>query len=244
MDGAIRFNNSTTSVATAPAPTTHVGAHCQFIRVAADTNAFSSVQQVREGGGNDGDQLSCGSTGTDLLWIDYPTTGEIAIANLTVGQWYFVAVNRFATAVEIYLGVPGMAGWITHIRDATPGTFTPSELSWGVWSGSGLGDTFDGNVCGAKYWVGSHLSQSEWAKEMQSIDPVCRANLWGAWRFNNKTDGLLDLSGRGNHAVLGAGTITIDPGPDSVRRRRVSNPYLVATAVAPSSNTKYFFACA
>lgn len=241
MIPSIRFNNSTTSEATAPAPTTHIGAYCGFLKISTDTNAFTSVFQVREGGGGDGDQLSCGSTGTDLLWIDYPTTAEIAVANLVVGLWYFVGVNRRSTSIEIFLGQPGMKGWTTRVFDATAGTFTPNLLSWGCWNSAG--DTMDGCVAGWRYWADRSLNGKQFTREMQSLRAVDRKNLWGEWRFGGTPD-IKDRSGRNNHATLGAGTITSELGPLGVlpqRKRRRGG----AVVAAPSLNsTKWFFAAA
>lgn len=239
-----RVNNASTSVITAPAPTsTHIGAFCGFFKISVDTNAWASVFQVRQGGGGEGDQLSCGATGTDLLWVDYPTSAELAIATLEVGRWYFVAGNRGSTTIEIFLGTPGSPGWITRVAAADAGTFTPTTLSWGVWNGSGTGDTMDGCHAGWRYWVGRSLSSKQFRREMHSLDALDRAGLWGAWRLAGTAD-IRDRSPRNNHATLGAGTITTELGPPGVLPRRRNRRGGAVVAAPPPPTGQFWLAAA
>lgn len=156
--------------------------------------------------------LETDSSGTSLRVYETGTT-VTTIANLTVGQWYFVTVRKTAGGtIKTYIGDETFGALATTAGTVTNLTYAGD----GYVGGSAYGtDELNGRLWGMRVWD-AELSDAEVDAEFAAAVTAARTtNLRAQWLLDNATTPGTDSSGNGRNLTNlgGAGAWTLEAGP-------------------------------
>jgi len=151
-----------------------------------------------------------------------PTTVSAGPLTVNTGEWYFVAVTRAGTALNVYARQCSASGALSNASATCSGSdFTPTIYR----IGAGAQDVA---LAGWRSWEAA-LTSAELELEAKQLCPVRTANLWAAHMLvgPDSTANQVDISGNGR-SLDTAGTATFTDGPPvpwrSGRQRRVYVP--------------------
>ena len=171
-----------------------------WIRIVTDRNAFTSFFNPRQTA-NQEVLIQTDATGTLLgLWqANVMTTGT----NLTVGQWYHLAISNSASACTVYLdGVQDIT------RAHAAGAVNWTQVYFGT-NALATSEALNGNIGVIKAWNAT-LTLAEINAEKHLIIPQRYANIVGWWpTFPGERT--IDYSRQGN--LTQVGTVTDEANP-------------------------------
>lgn len=210
---AVRFSgaNQFYTAALGLGAVTQIAVTC-WVKLAADRNNFSTVWNI--------DNNSMSSSIRGLQTASDGTTMEIYYHNgpltisggtkpsLTVGTWYYFAVNIDGNNANWMWRQSGATGFSAANFRGASGAFTANRLRIGdsAWTGEWL----NGSVAALKIWLGN-LSATEMEAEAPYFSPVRTSGLVAFYPFDTGPS-TTDASGNGYTLTGGSGT-TADTNP-------------------------------
>lgn len=209
---ALRFNSAADTLimpsAALPASTggwTLAG----WFRIVVDRNTeikFWSMDAVFSSGWH---SLATSSDGTTLI---FNGSGSALVTgpNLTVGQWYFIAVRKTAAnALKLYVGTEAGGALSTYTGTANAIT---SYAGDGYVGGNAYSEYLDGREWGLRLWD-SDLSDTEVDAEFYASSAIRTSNLRAQWLLDNAATPGTDTSGNGRTLTNSGGSWTVEAGP-------------------------------
>lgn len=177
--------------------------------IAVDRDDYSTMLRVHAGDGGStilNVAMSQSGTGVSVYTVGGSVEG---VANLAVGQWYYLAISVLATTCAAYVFDAGGA-----LVAATSGTISasaqPTGLTLGGRSAADPDEWFNGRLSRMRIWS-AVLSQAEFVAEQFATQPARAGDLWAHYRLAGATD-LVDLAG-GHDLVAGTTATITEDGP-------------------------------
>lgn len=173
-----------------------------WIRLTSDRNAYSAFAAYGNGGKW---FIGTNATGTNLVFYNGTNNNG---SNLTVGQWYHVAIvsHPGATGARRLVYLDGKLD-----INATGDEPTTGGNAFNIGSDT-ASEYVDGCMSAFKVWA-ALLTPEEIKEEMRYNAPVRKNNLWAWWPMVSTNDNYTDRSGQGHPLELGSTVQGVEDDP-------------------------------